>query len=149
MAARKVLLALGLAGLGAATAVGVWWWLRRKKSLNPGDFQKPFARVAKLYVYPVKSCHRIKVDTIECLIRGFKCDRFEISAFNTARAQLKNGLGEEALVVQAEFLNGTKNRTSGHVQFETCEVYHGVLVLFCRVSLSYSYIGHCPITFSA
>ena len=49
--------------------------------------------------------------------------------------------------VQAEFLNGTKNRTSGHVQFETCEVYHGVLVLFCRVSLSYSYIGHCPITF--
>ena len=42
--------------------------------------------------------------------------------------------------MQAEFLNGTKNRTSGHVQFETCEVYHGVLVLFCRVSLSYSYI---------
>ena len=33
--------------------------------------------------------------------------------------------------------------------FETCEVYHGVLVLFCRVILSYSYIGHCPITFSA
>ena len=30
--------------------------------------------------------------------------------------------------MQAEFLNGSKNRTSGHVQFETCEVYHGVLV---------------------
>ena len=37
-------------------------------------------------------------------------------------------------MVQAEFLNGTK--TSGHVQFETCEVHHGVLVLFCQVSLS-------------
>ena len=35
--------------------------------------------------------------------------------------------------MQAEFLNGTKNRTSGHVQFETCEVYHGVLVLLLGV----------------
>ena len=32
--------------------------------------------------------------------------------------------------MQAELLNGTKNRTSGHVQFEMCEVYHGVLVCF-------------------
>ena len=39
--------------------------------------------------------------------------------------------------MQTGFLNGTKNRTSGHAQFEMCEVYHGVLGFF---SVEYLYL---------
>ena len=70
----KVLLAVS-AGIAAATAV-VWWWMRRgKRGPDPQSFQTPVGKVAKLYLYPLKSCHRIEVESAQCLIRGLKYDR--------------------------------------------------------------------------
>ena len=74
----KVLLALGLGAVGAA---GMWWWLRGRvvsapQSLpDPESFKTPVAKVAKLYLYPVKSCHRIELESSKCLTRGLKYDR--------------------------------------------------------------------------
>ena len=74
----KVLLTLGLGAVGAA---GMWWWLRGRvvsapQSLpDPESFKTPVAKVAKLYLYPVKSCHRIELESSKCLTRGLKYDR--------------------------------------------------------------------------
>ena len=62
-------------GLCAAGAVGIWYLLRGRATSNVALYNIPVAKVAKLHVYPVKSCHRIEVDTVECLKRGLKYDR--------------------------------------------------------------------------
>ena len=72
----KVLLALGTVG-----AAGVWWWLRggtapqHAPPPDPDSFTTPVAKVAKLYLYPVKSCHRIELESTQCLTRGLQYDR--------------------------------------------------------------------------
>lgn len=71
---------------GSGTAVGLAvcavgmvaaWVFFRGKATSPYSelFQKPVAKVSKLYVYPVKSCHRIEVESSECWTRGLRYDR--------------------------------------------------------------------------
>ena len=70
----KVLFAMGAVG-----AAGMWWWLRGRVAPqtlpDPESFKTPVAKVAKLYLYPVKSCHRIELESSKCLTRGLKYDR--------------------------------------------------------------------------
>lgn len=66
---------LGL-GVCAAGFVAAWLFLRGKATPPYQDlFDTPVARVAKLCVYPVKSCHRIEVESVDCWRRGLKYDR--------------------------------------------------------------------------
>ncbi len=66
----------GLAvGLFSAGAAGAWLWLRGKATHKELVYNIPVAKVSKLYVYPVKSCHRIEVDSVQCLKRGLRFDR--------------------------------------------------------------------------
>lgn len=66
---------LGL-GLCATGIVGAWLYLRGKATAPYEElFRCPVAKVAKLYVYPIKSCHRIEVENVECWKRGLKYDR--------------------------------------------------------------------------
>ena len=66
---------LGVA-LYAAGVAGAWLYLRgRATPPYQEQFQRPVATVSKLYLYPVKSCHRVEVDSIECWKRGLKYDR--------------------------------------------------------------------------
>lgn len=82
---RKPLLALGL---GVATGLGLWWWMTRRADLEdalatvpPAPLQigqaldTPVAQVAKVYLYPLKSGHRIEIESAECLVRGLQYDR--------------------------------------------------------------------------
>ena len=41
-------------------------------------FQKPVAKVEKLWVYPVKSCKGVDLSTAHCGIRGLKHDRCDM-----------------------------------------------------------------------
>ena len=67
--------AVGL-GLCAAAMAASWAFLRGKATPPYSElFQKPVAKVKKLYVYPVKSCHRIEVESSECWTRGLRYDR--------------------------------------------------------------------------
>ena len=65
------------AGLCVAGMVSAWFLLRGKTNASiPAPIcNVPVAKVSKLYVYPVKSCHRIEVESINCLKRGLKYDR--------------------------------------------------------------------------
>ena len=64
------------AALYAAGMVGAWLYLRGRATPPYEElFQTPVAKVSKLYLYPVKSCHRMQVDSIECWKRGLKYDR--------------------------------------------------------------------------
>ena len=65
-----------------------------------------------------------------------------VGSIRLGQEHITTGAGEEERVtpictcspsVQAEFMNGIKNRTSGHVQFET---HHGVLVFLSSISIS-------------
>lgn len=66
--------AVGAAGVAAVT---FWYCSRRKKSRasRPEDFTMPVAIVEQLWLYPLKSAHRLEVNEIECLARGFRNDR--------------------------------------------------------------------------
>ncbi len=77
---------IAIVGAGAVASFGIWWLLRRKTldtppaaPPDPESFQRPVAKVSKVYFYPVKSCHRIEVDSRECLVRGLAYDRYIIS----------------------------------------------------------------------
>ena len=75
----KYLLAVGV-GVATVTAVGlgVLWWKRRESPPDAESYQTPVAKVAKLCVYPVKSCHSVEVESTECLPRGLKYDRYKV-----------------------------------------------------------------------
>ncbi len=42
---------------------------------SPAAYITPVAKVSKLYVYPVKSCHRIEIDSTDVFKRGVLYDR--------------------------------------------------------------------------
>ena len=65
--------AIGVA-ICAAGVVGAWLVLRGSATHSCQE-KTPVAKVSKLYLYPVKSCHRMQVDSVECLKRGLKYDR--------------------------------------------------------------------------
>ena len=59
---------------GLVLAVGIkfaasWWMRRRRENL----FEK-IGQVAKLYLYPVKSCKAVEKTEGECTLYGLKCD---------------------------------------------------------------------------
>lgn len=71
-------------GLGAAAVAAAWWLLYRRRAPHadpaPGvppreAFRSPVGRVARLCLYPVKSCHRLEVDSAQCGTRGLRYDR--------------------------------------------------------------------------
>lgn len=70
-------------GAGIAASALLWWLLRGRvvkstldpSSTSPASYKTPVAKVTKLCVYPVKSCHRIEVESSYCFKRGFKYDR--------------------------------------------------------------------------
>ena len=73
----KALLAFGA---GTAGALALWWlWSAqtRKKNVERdlSTFQRPVAKVEKLWVYPVKSCKGVELSTAYCGVRGLKYDR--------------------------------------------------------------------------
>ena len=61
-----------LVGVSAASAavIGVFLW--RKWSSRS---RRKVAEVTQLYVYPIKSCHRIELKESDCNKRGLKYDR--------------------------------------------------------------------------
>jgi hypothetical protein len=63
-------------GLCTAGLVAAWVYLRGRATTPYKDlFDTPVATVSKLYLYPVKSCHRIELDSALCWKRGLKYDR--------------------------------------------------------------------------
>ena len=75
--AGRALLAFGA---GTAGALALWWlWKARdggeRERPDPSSFQRPVGKVAKLYIYPVKSCGRVELSTARCGVRGLKYDR--------------------------------------------------------------------------
>ncbi len=42
---------------------------------SAATYTTPVAKVSKLYVYPVKSCHRIEIDSTAVFKRGLLYDR--------------------------------------------------------------------------
>ncbi len=74
--------ALGV-GSGIAASTLLWWLLRGKVEEaspdmppnSPAAYLTPVAKVSKLCVYPVKSCHRIEVDSTDIFKRGLLYDR--------------------------------------------------------------------------
>ena len=81
--ARKWLLpcVVGVVSVGAVAGVAFWFYKRRQlaqpavRELKLEDFDIPVARVDKLWIYPVKSTHRLELDSSDCLARGLKHDR--------------------------------------------------------------------------
>ena len=74
---KRALLAVGVGTVGALALYG-YWRSRGATGEEPPDasiFQRRVAKVAKLYVYPVKSCHRIELPVTQCGVRGLKYDR--------------------------------------------------------------------------
>ena len=59
---------VGLSAASVAAVVGVYLWGKWKSS-------RKVAEVTQLYIYPIKSCHRIELTTSECGGRGLKYDR--------------------------------------------------------------------------
>ena len=79
------LIGAGVAVSAGALAAGALWWYKRRqrvasavtvKEMQLDEFNIPVARVDQLCVYPLKSTHRVEVESTECLIRGFKYDRY-------------------------------------------------------------------------
>ncbi len=74
--------ALGV-GSGIAASTLLWWLLRGKVEESspdmppsyPAAYLTPVAKVSKLCIYPVKSCHRIEVDSTDVFKRGLLYDR--------------------------------------------------------------------------
>ncbi len=70
-------------GLCAAGMIGGWIFFKGKATPPYEEqFKIPVGRVSKLYVYPIKSCHRIEVTSVECWKRGLKYDRYLPSQLN-------------------------------------------------------------------
>ena len=69
MANSRTQLLVGVSAATVAAAVGVFLW--RKWSSSRGKV----GEVTQLYVYPIKSCHRIELKQSECNKRGLKYDR--------------------------------------------------------------------------
>ncbi len=63
-------------GLGVAGMLGAWLYFKGRVTPPYEElFKIPVGKVSKLYVYPVKSCRRIEVESIDCWTRGLKYDR--------------------------------------------------------------------------
>ena len=79
---KRALLAVGVGTVGALALYGYWRsrGTTEEEALPPPPdasiFQRRVAKVAKLYVYPVKSCHRIELPVTQCGVRGLKYDRY-------------------------------------------------------------------------
>ena len=77
--AGKVLFAFGAASAGA---LALWWlWQQQGRSSSEvqrdlSDFQRPVARVSKLWMYPIKSCKAVELTSAQCGVRGLKYDRW-------------------------------------------------------------------------
>ena len=67
--------------VGAITVAAIWWYKRRRSSVLTAkevkleEFDIPVARVDKMFVYPLKSAHRVELESSDCLLRGLKYDR--------------------------------------------------------------------------
>ena len=68
--ANRTQLLVGVSAASVAAVVGVFLW--RKWSSSP---REKVGEVTQLYVYPIKSCHRIELKQSECNKRGLKYDR--------------------------------------------------------------------------
>jgi uncharacterized protein YcbX len=71
---KRTLFAFGAASAGALAL----WWLWQRRSETPLDlsaFQRPVARVSKLWLYPVKSCKGVELTSAQLGVRGLKYDR--------------------------------------------------------------------------
>ncbi len=72
---------------GIAGSTLLWWLLRGRVETavaagqadmppsSPVAYLTPVAKVSKLYMYPVKSCHRIEVHSSNVFKRGLLYDR--------------------------------------------------------------------------
>ena len=70
----RTLFAFGAASAGALAL----WWLWQRKAETPPDlsaFQRPVARVSKLWFYPIKSCKGVELTSAKLGVRGLKYDR--------------------------------------------------------------------------
>lgn len=78
----------------AAASLGSWWPFRGAAAPSPAPppdpelFQRPVATVKKLYFYPLKSGHRIEVDSFDCLMRGPAYDRYVCGSVSLARPEM-------------------------------------------------------------
>ena len=66
---NRTQLLVGVSAASVAAVVGVFLW--RKWSSSRGKV----GEVTQLYVYPLKSCHRIELKQSDCNKRGLKYDR--------------------------------------------------------------------------
>jgi len=66
-------------GAGLVASSLLWWLLRGRTEapdiVDSSLYTTPVAKITKLCVYPVKSCHRIEVSSSECYKRGLLYDR--------------------------------------------------------------------------
>ena len=67
--ANRTQLLVGASVASVAVIVGVYLW---RKWSSP---KRKVGEVTQLYVYPIKSCHRIELKESECNKRGLKYDR--------------------------------------------------------------------------
>lgn len=84
MAARKSLPGWIIPAVigGTIVAAHVWWYYKKRRTAqldgDNDDDDVPVATVQHLWLYPLKSCHRVQVNETECLQRGLKNDRYII-----------------------------------------------------------------------
>lgn len=62
-------LLVGVTAAGTAAVVGVYLWRKWTRS------SAKVAEVTQLYLYPIKSCHRVELKESQCNKRGLKYDR--------------------------------------------------------------------------
>ena len=70
MANRTQFILVGVSAAGVAGVIGVYLWRKWSSSSR-----RKVAEVTQLYVYPIKSCHRIELKESDCNKRGLKYDR--------------------------------------------------------------------------
>ena len=52
------------------------WWKHRKALKAKNDVFKKIGHVTGIFIYPVKSCRGISLETSNCLIEGLQNDRY-------------------------------------------------------------------------
>lgn len=57
--------------IGILTALSLYWYQKKRKHVVPTVWE-PVGKVKSLFIYPLKSGHRIELDTAVCTDYGFQ-----------------------------------------------------------------------------
>jgi uncharacterized protein YcbX len=96
--------------VGTAIVAALWYY-HRGRNEAPADTRKftiPVARVQHLWVHPIKGCHRLEVNNVQCLTRGFQHDRCWVVIDKDNRVVQQSKAPKLATVIP-QVINGPTN----------------------------------------